>query len=222
LQQTAITANADGTIAAPKFLEAGDSQFREVAPDIWREVGGTRQLALRNVNGVKTVIDSEDPTSVLQAVPARKSSALNLIVLVGSLVVLAVAVVLWPVSYLVRRHYGPLPAQSVEVRRWRTVLRVAAAFDLVWVVCWIVVLLPVLSVQLDFYSSSHDSIIRALQIGGMFAIAAAVAGVWSLWRLAKSGVSWPSRVGSGLIATALVGLFWIGFVGGLMSFNLNY
>jgi CubicO group peptidase (beta-lactamase class C family) len=222
LQQTTIAANPDGTIVAPKVIESGDSHLREVAPDIWREVGGTRELALRNVNGVKTVIDSEDPTSVLQAVPGHKSAALNLTVLLGSLFVLVLAVVLWPVTYLVRRHYRPLPVQSVEVRRWRTVLRAAAAYDVLWVVCWGIVLLPALSVQLDFYSRSHDSIIRALQIGGVVAIAAAVVGVWSLWRLARLGVSWPVRIGNGLIAAALLGLVWIGFVGGLVSFNLNY
>jgi hypothetical protein len=36
------------------------------------------------------------------------------------------------------------------------------------------------------------------------------------------GATWPSRIGNGLIATALLGLVWIGFIGGLISFNLNY
>ena len=69
-----IGANPDGTIVAPKTFEPGEAHFREVAPDVWHEIGGTRQLALRTVNGVKTVLDSEDPTSVLQAVPAPQVS----------------------------------------------------------------------------------------------------------------------------------------------------
>lgn len=221
LQQTVIGANPDGTISAPNQLEPGEARFREAGPDVWHEIDGTRQLALRNVNGVKTVMDSEDPTSVLQQVPARRSAPLNLTVLVVSFLVLAGAVLLWPVSYLVRRHYR-LAAQPVETRRMRTLLRVAAAFAVVWLIAWSAVLTPALNIQLDFYSTSHDSLIRALQIAGLIVIALAVAGIWSAWRLVKMGVSWPARIGNGLIAVALIGLVWIGFIGGLLGFNLNY
>jgi hypothetical protein len=221
LQQTVIGTNGDGTISAPNQLEPREARFREVAPDMWEEIYGTRKLALRNVNGVKTVMDSEDPTSVLQAVPARRSAPLNLTVLVGSFLVLAGAVLLWPVSYLVRRHYRPA-AQPAEKQRMRTVLRVAAAFDIAWLIAWCVVLAPALSVQLDFYSTAHDPLIRTLQIAGLVVIALAVAGVCGVWRLFKLRASWPSRIGNGLIAAALIGLVWIGFIGGLLSFNLNY
>ena len=104
----------------------------------------------------------------------------------------------------------------------RRLLRVAAAFDIVWLIAWSVVLTPALSVQLDFYSTAHDPLIRTLQIAGLIVIALAVAGIWSVWRLFKMGSTWPSRVGNGLIAAALVGLVWIGFIGGLLGFNLNY
>jgi len=221
LQQAVIGANPDGTINAPNAFEPGEAHFREVAPDLWHEIDGTRQLALRNVNGVKTVLDSEDPTSVLQAVPVRRSAPLNLTVLVGSFLVLAVAVLLWPVSYLVRRHYRAT-VQPLERQRMRTFLRVAACFDVVWLVAWSAVLTPALSVQLDFYSTAHDPLIRALQIAGVLVIALAVAGIWSAWRVFKVGASWPSRIGNGLIAAALVGVVWIGSVGGLLGFNLNY
>ncbi len=222
LQQSVIGANPDGSIDAPKAFGSGESHLREVAPDVWREVDGTRELALRNVNGVKTVVDSEDPTSVLQAVPARRSASLNLTVLLCSFVVLALTVILWPIFYLVRRHYRGGPAPSAEARRVRMLLRVCAAFDVVWLVCWAIVLVPVLSTQLDFYSTALDPVIRALQIGGVAVIALAAVGVWSVWRLCGLPVSWPSRIGSGLIAAALLGIVWIGFMGDLIGFNLNY
>jgi hypothetical protein len=221
LQQSVIGANPDGTISAPNQFEPGEARFHEVAPGVWHEIDGTRELALRDVNGVKTVMDSEDPTSVLQEVPARRSAPLNLTVLVGSFVVLAGAVLLWPVFYLVRRHYRPA-AQPVVTQRMRTLLRVAAAFDVVWLIAWSAVLTPALSVQLDFSSTGHDPLIRTLQVAGLIVIALAVAGIWSVWRLFRMRVSWPSRVGNGLIAAALIGLVWIGFIGGLLGFNLNY
>jgi len=222
LQQTVIGANPDGTIVAPNEFGTGETHLREVAPDLWHEIGGTRQLALRNINGTKTVIDSEDPTSVFQALPARKSAPLNVTVLTGSFLILAAAVILWPISYLVRRHFRPLPAQPAEMRRMRTILRSAALFDVLWLLAWVSVLTPVLSLQLDSYSSARDPWIVALQIAGLVVIALAITAIWSVVRLVKSGVSWPARIGNGLIAAALVGLVWIGYIGGLLGFNLNY
>jgi CubicO group peptidase (beta-lactamase class C family) len=219
LQQTVIGADPDGTITAPKFLAQGDAHFREIAPDTWQEVGGQRRLALQNINGIPTVLDSDDPTSVLQLAPVRRSGALNLTVLLCSFVILTLAVVLWPITYWVRRHYQ---RSAVPNQGPRTVLRVAALFDLLWLAAWCIVLTPVLSIQLDFYSTALDPVIRTLQIAGVIVIVLAVAGGWNLWRLCTSEVSWPARVGNGLIAAALIGLVWIGVIGGLISFNLNY
>ncbi len=222
LQQTVIGANSDGTITAPHAFEPGEGQFREVAPDIWQEIGGTRELAWRDANGLGTVIDSEDPTSVLERVPFRRAAPLNLTVLLGSFVIVALTVALWPVGYLLRRHYQrPLAYPAAGRRLWLS-LRAAAAFDLVWLVCWAIVLLPVVSVQLDFYSTALDPVIRALQIAGLIVVALAAKGAWCLWRLSSFEQSWWYRMGNGLIVAALFGLVWIGFIGGLIGFNLNY
>jgi CubicO group peptidase (beta-lactamase class C family) len=222
LQQTVISANPDGTIAAPKAFQPGTEKFHEVAPDVWREGGGTHQLALRNIEGLKTVIDSEDPTSVLQAVPAFRSAVLNLTVLLGSLAILIVAVVLWPIIHLVRRHYRLPAADCANERRLRLFLRVAAAFDLIWFLCWMAILLPVVSSQVDFYNTNLDSVVRAVQIAGVIVLALAAAAIWCFGRAFKLKTSWLPRVGHGAIAAALVGLAWIGVIGGLISFNLNY
>jgi CubicO group peptidase (beta-lactamase class C family) len=222
LQQTVISANPDGTISAPKAFEPGEARFRAVAADIWREIGGSRQLALRNIDGVKTVIDSEDPTSVLQAVPGRRSASLNLTVLLGSVAILIFTLILWPAVYLLRRRYQRLPAYSVEVRRLRLFLRIAVVFDLLWIVAWIMTLMPVLSLQLDFYSTALDPTIRALQIAGLIVIALGGAGIWMVWRLWRLEAAWLPRIANGAIAAALLGLVWIGWIGGLLQFNLNY
>jgi hypothetical protein len=140
--------------------------------------------------------------------------------LIGSLLVLVIAVVLWPISYWVRRHYSStlMPA----LRRPRALLRIAALLDIVWFIAWSMVLSPILSLQIDFYTTAHDGLIRFMQLTGLIVMALAVVGVFSYWRLLKCGVSWPSRIGNGLIAAALVGVVWIGLIGQLMSFNLNY
>ena len=222
LQQTVIGVDADGTLVTPKSLEPGEAHLREVAPDVWREIGGTRELTVREVNGVKTVLDSEDPSSVLQAVPGYQAAPLNLGVLVGSFLVLALSVILWPVGYFVRRHYHRPLASPLEARGPRIWLRVAAAFGVLWLVGWVLAVLPLLGAQYDFYSSAHDPLIRTLQFAGVVLLALTAVALLSagrLWRRQPSG--WV-RVGNGLIAVGLLGLVWIGLVGGLISFRLNY
>jgi hypothetical protein len=222
LQQESIGANEDGTVEAPKAFEPGTVRFQEGAPNVWREIGGTRQLALATVNGVKTVVDSENPTAVLQEVPGHRSAPLNLTILLGSALIAIATVVLWPILYLIRRHYGRVLGLRPEAQRPRLILRLAACFAVLWLVCWIVVLTPVLNTQLDFYSAATDPIILSLEIAGLVLLALTVLALWSFWRLCRVETSWLARLGNGAIVAMLLGFSWIGWIGGLIGVNLNY
>jgi CubicO group peptidase (beta-lactamase class C family) len=221
LQQTQISAGPDGTIAAPEVLEPGEKTFREVAPDLWREVAGTRELALRNVDGIKTVIDSEDPITVLQPVPIHRSAALNLTILLGSLAILALTAILWPIVALLRRRFHRAPA-APEVRRLRTFVIASVILMLLYAIAWILLLKPVLSSELWVYSSRLDPVVRALQLAGLLVMAAAAVGVWALWRLSAMQPSKLMWARNAALAAAFLGIVWIGFVGRLFSFDLNY
>jgi hypothetical protein len=221
LQQTVIGAKPDGTITAPRVIEPGEATFREIAPDLWREVGGTHELALRTVDGIKTVIDSEDPISVLQPVPFPRSAPLNLTILLASLAILALTAILWPIAALVRRRYGQ-PADSKQLPHLRMWVAAVVAFELLYVIAWILLLKPVLGVELWVYSMRLDPMVRALQIAGLLAIAAAVLGIWCLWRIAGLQASRFAWIRNAALAAALLGIVWIGFAGKLFSFNLNY
>jgi len=222
LQQSVIRANPDGTLSAPGSFLPGEQRFQEIAPDVWQEVGGTRRLALRNVGGVPTILDSEDPTSVLQAVPAHRSAPLNLTVLLGSMAILALTLLLWPVVFGLRRHYQRAPVYAPQWRRARLLLRVAATVDLLWLIGWTYMLLPILSLHVEFYSAAHDPLIRTLQVLGLIVVAMAPLGLWCAWQGMRYEKSLWARAGNGLIALALLGCVWMGFIGGLIGFSLNY
>jgi CubicO group peptidase (beta-lactamase class C family) len=222
LQQSVITANPDGTIGAARGLEPGEDTFHEIGPGLWRVVGGTHQLALQRVDGVKTVIDSEDPTSVLQAVSFIRSASLNLTLLLSSFAILAVTVIAWPTSWIVKRRLGVQASDSIELRRLRFLTRAAAAFDVVYLVAWMMLLKPVLTVDLQVYSTALDPVVRTLQCAGLAVIAAAAVGTWSVWRASCLKVSTLYRVWNAALAAAMLGVVWIGFMGNLISFNLNY
>jgi CubicO group peptidase (beta-lactamase class C family) len=222
LQQSVITAHADGTIAAPRSAEAGEDTLHEIAANMWQAVGGTRQLALQQIGGVKTVVDSEDPISVLQAVPLAQSAPLKLAILLSALVILVVTVVAWPTSWLVRRSLGKHSSDSTALRRLRLLTRTAAVVDLLYLAAWMMLLKPVLSLSLEVYSTALDPVVRILQFSGLLAIAAAAVGIFSVWRIYSLPVSRLYKIWNGLLAAALLVVVWIGLMGSLLSFNLNY
>lgn len=221
LQQTQIVARPDGAIIGPGRLQ-GHAVFHEIAPQRWREVGGTRQLALTTVSGVKTVVDSEDPISVLQAVPAWRSAPLNLAIFLGSLVVLIWTLVLWPLSALLRRGERAESGLSLEVRRVRLVGRFLALGAGVYLAAWYMLLKPVLDLQLEVYSPRIDVVVSALEILGFLTIPAAAVSIWVAWRMFVLKAPWLSRIWSVLLSAALVGVVWLAVIGRLIGFNLNY
>jgi CubicO group peptidase (beta-lactamase class C family) len=222
LQQAVISTNPDGTISVPGFLDPVPETFREIGPQIWRKVGGDRQIALRTIGGVKTVVDSTDPTSVLQAVPFKRSAPLNLTVMLGSCLILVSTLLAWLLSPFLKASKN-IPDELVpEVRRLRLFLRGAVAFDVIYVVAWFMLLRPLLTVELEVYRGSLDPIVRVLQIAGLLAIAAAVLGTWSAWRLSRLKVPATSRVWSFIVASSLLGVVWFGFIGGFFRFSVNY
>jgi CubicO group peptidase (beta-lactamase class C family) len=222
LQQSVIAANPDGTISVPSMFTPDPVTYREIGPQLWRRAGGNQQLMLQTVSGVKTVVDSEDPTSVLQAVPLRRSSALNLTVLIVACLILIWTLLAWLLSPWLRPPKNIPDDLIAQVRRLRLLLRAAAAFDVVYLVCWFMILRPTLSLELDFYSSSLDPIVGTLEAAGLLAIAAAMLGIWSAWRLFRLNIPRRLPVAGFVTAAALLGVAWIGFIGGQIRFSLNY
>jgi CubicO group peptidase (beta-lactamase class C family) len=222
LQQSVIAANPDGTIFVPGEFTPGPVTYREIGPQLWRRAGGTQQLTLQTIGGVKTIAESGDPTSVLQAVPLKRSSALNLTVLIVACLILVWTLLAWLLSPWLRTLKN-IPDDLVPlVKRLRLLLRAAAAFDVVYLVCWVMVLLPTLNLELDFYSSSLDPIVGTLEAAGLLAIAAALLGIWSAWRLSRLNIPRRLPFWGFVTAAGLLGVVWIGFIGGLMRFSLNY
>jgi hypothetical protein len=144
---------------------------------------------------------------------------LNLSLLCGSIAILLIVVVLWPVSALLRRKYrqpSTLAGRELLVIR---VLRVAALVDVVYLLAWIVSLYPILNNHVEAYNNSLDLYIRLLQVVGLLVIAAAVAGIWAACQKSRK---WTTAVWHVLSAGALVGIVWIAVITKLISFNLNY
>jgi CubicO group peptidase (beta-lactamase class C family) len=226
LQQSIITANPDGTIGTPDPIVGGMTTYREIGPQLWRKVGGTQMLALKQVDGVKTVIDSENPISVLQEASFARSAPLNLTVLVLSTLVLVLTLAAWPFAVLVRRAERAASGISPAHKRLRRIQRIAVAVAVLYLGAWFMLIKPVLSTDVAVYSYAIDWVVGLLEASGLLVLAAAGAGVWVAWRMfridAPTGTPAVARAWSVAVALALLGVIWLGVVGQLITWNLNY
>jgi CubicO group peptidase (beta-lactamase class C family) len=220
LGQTVISANDDGTVNVPSFLSGKPERYREVSPLVWSEEGGQNKVALVGEGSNKAIYSSDDPSSVLQPVPAWKSAVWNLSLLCGSIAIMLIVVILWPVSALLRWKYRQPPStlsgKELLVTR---VLHIAALIDIVYLLAWIVPVSPILHSQVGAYNGNLDPYIRLLQVAGLLVIATAVAGIWAACQKSQK---WTTAVWHLLNAGALVGIVWIAVITKLISFNLNY
>jgi hypothetical protein len=221
LQQSVITAHPDGTISMPG-LTGDTATFREVGPQLWRKVDGEQLLALKQIDGVKTVLDSDNPISVMQEASFARSAPLNLSLLLFAVVVLGCTLLAWPLGALLRRAERAVSGVSPAQKRLRRIQRVAVAVAVVYLFAWFLLIKPVLSTDVAVYSYQIDWLVGVLEVSGLLALAAAVAGVWTAWRMLRTDVAPLARGWSVVVALALLAVVWLGVVGQLMTWNLNY
>ena len=217
--QQVVSPQPDGTI---KLATAPEKSYREVAPYVWQEVGGTQTLTLRRIDGTKTIIDSHDPIQYFQQVPLRRDASFNLAIFGLSFLLLIAGAVAWVASAISKRVHGQSNALPRQVALARRFGRIAVIADLVYLVGWFALLSPILSNDVAYYTSARDPIIRAMQIAGVIPMLALVAGIWNCVEAFRARRHWLIRLGTLVMAAALAGVLWIAYVGGLLSFTLNY
>ena len=222
LQQTIIIANPDGTIGVPTFPSYEPKPYREIAPFLWRELGGRHEVALVQHDGTKTVLIGDDPTSVLQPVPAWRSGGWNLYLLLASVVVLLCVTGQWAYAAVVRRIRGQSQPAVPHALLLETLPRVAAVFSLAYLVGWAVILSPSLDNHWAFYDATLDPVIRLLQIAGLVVVAGAGLSIYRSWHVLTHPGSWSTRIWSVLLMFGLLGILWVSLVVRFISFRLTY
>ena len=90
----------------------------------------------------RAVYSSDNPTSILQPVPAWRSAVWNLSLLCGSIAILLIVVIQWPVSALLRWKYRQPSTRVGKELLVTRVLRVTALIDVVYLLAWIATSIP--------------------------------------------------------------------------------
>lgn len=226
LGQTKVVANEDGTISVPMLAgySGAPKKWREIAPFVWQDTGSGDRLAAEVVDG-RVLRFSAEPIAaimVFQRAAWWQTPGVFLTMLFGSLAALLFTVLAWPVSAMVRRHYGaryPLAGQDARAHRW---VRIASLAVLVSVGAMIGMVFAMMS-DLSMMSPASDAYVIALRLLCTIVLPlGALIALWNAWVVLRSPRSWWAKLWSLVLAAACLSLLWIGFATHLIGFSANY
>jgi CubicO group peptidase (beta-lactamase class C family) len=142
LGELRVSVAPDGKITTDAFKDFSGrrKQFSEIAPLVYREVGGQDKLAFRRDENGRLQLAIDYPFMVFDRVGWLQSKTFNYVVLGASLGIMVLALILWPVNGLLRRHYGKKLQLSPRDRWLRISTRVVCAINVLFVLLLAVVL----------------------------------------------------------------------------------
>jgi CubicO group peptidase (beta-lactamase class C family) len=225
LGQARVVAKDDGTLVIPELtgLNGQPKVWREVAPYVWREVGGQERLAAKIENGRVRFLgfDEAGGIEVLQPVSLMESSAWILPALVVAIAVLLLTVIYWPVAALIRRRYGAAFALVGRQALAYRLARVAAIVSLVFLLGWALIIQTGMS-DLAAFGGRMDGWIMLFQLLGLVGLIGAGVAIWNAWLAWRGSAKWWSKAWSVALATACVLIVWFGFAFNLIGVRLHY
>jgi hypothetical protein len=253
LSQATVTAGSDGTISVSNMRDfAGQlKKFREIQPLVYQEIDGQDRVAFQREAGGRLTFATDFPVFVFQRASLLQLGPLNLFLLFASAGVLLLALLLWPVAALVRRHFGTKLHLGKRERRLRVAVRLVCALDLVFLVSMILVLT---SLQQNLPTSHITGTLHFVQVIGLLGALGTLIALYNAWRIwrsagvpvlakataaasAASGDStettvpvssavqstwWGTKVFETLIALACLGFVWFSIYWNLFNFTSNF
>ncbi|MFI6784978.1 serine hydrolase domain-containing protein [Micromonospora sp. NPDC050276] len=212
---TVSVADGDRLLFEPGPLSDSPARYEEVAPWVWREVGGQRTIAMRVTDDRVEAIGFDSAFALLPVEPAR-ASTVAVPVLALSTVVLLLAALSWPVGAIVRRRLGRAPRERAG-RTARVLSRLAVAGTLLAFAGWVLSISSIMTL--------HDvprAVLRAIQVLQLVGLLGVLPAAVRLVDDVRRHVGWRRIVGSGLLLLALAGAGWFAVEFRLLAPSISY
>ncbi len=223
-----VTADGKGHITVPLVpaLNGQPESFEEIAPLVWREVGGKDRIAAKIVNG-RVALWSEDevsPFMVFQPPPAYRNPGWLLPLFYVALTATALTGVLWPIVAIARRHYGRALALEGGAASSYRLSRLGAAASALVMIGWLATI--TLMLQTFAVTAALDPWIMTLHLLSIVVFPlAALAAFWDVAEVWDARHGWRgvfARSWSFILALSALTLLWVALVYRLIGFTLNY
>lgn len=222
--ETKVSPNHDGTVSVSdlKDLNGEPKKFKAVGPMLFREAYGQDQIGFKKDDSGRWVLVIDYPFMVFQKSPWNLNSALNLPIIVGSMVIMALALLLWPVAALTRHHYAQKLNWDARDRKLRVIVRVACALGLIFLGGF-ALFFSMAEKDIAIISPAYNPLLRFLQILGWLTCIGAVIAIINAARSWKEKGRWMgSKLVETAICVALLGFVWFVYTWNMLHLSLKY
>jgi CubicO group peptidase (beta-lactamase class C family) len=224
LGQFTVSPVGDGDIEVPQLTgpNGKPKHWQAVGPMTFVERGGQDKLIFKpDQNGHMQMI-LPYPFFVGQRVGTLQNGKLLLTVLGISLGLMLLTLILWPVGWFVRRHYGHKLELTSRERLLRILVRIVFALDLIFIAALFGLTMYGLT-HLEIFSDRGGKWFLLIQIVGILGAVgtfAALANAFLTWTSKRRRI-W-SKLGATLMLLACIGMLWFAFAGNLLRFSSTY
>lgn len=224
LGEATVSPVGDGMIMIPEMTGANGKpkRWREVAPMTFLEENGQEKLIFKPDRNGRMQIVLPYPFMAFQRVGLWENAKLLLPVVGISLLLMLLTLLLWPVGWFVRRHYGHKLELTTLERRLQLAVRLVFAVDLFFITAM---------ASLVLYGLTHLEVLsdRGIVWFHLIQVIGVLGAVGTLVVLYHALLTWRNRekriwgkLQSTLFVLACLGFLWFAFAGNLLHFSSNY
>ena len=224
LGQFSVSPVGDGDIEIPQLTgpNAKPKRWQAVGPMTFVERGGQDKLVFKPDQNGRMQMVLPYPFFVGQKMSALQNGKLLLTVLGISLFLMLLTLILWPIGWFVRRHYGHQLELTRTEKLLRILVRVVFALDLIFIGALFGLVAYGLT-HLEVFSDRGTMWFRLVQIVGV------LGAFGTLVVLVNAGLAWISKgrsiwgkLQATIMLLACLGVLWFAFAGNLLRFSSTY
>ena len=216
--------NPDSTISVADFkdMNGEPKKFREIGPMMFRDVNDQDRIGFKHDNEGNLVGVIDFPFMVVQRASAWKSSGLQLPMIIGSLVILVLTPLLWPVAAILRKHYAKPLTLTPQQRRLRLWVRLACVAFIIFFGAYLGFFAAALK-DIGLLSPKGNPWLRLIQLFGWLGVIGTFVALVHALRSWQDPARWIwSKIGDTLIALACLGAVCFVFTWHMLHWSLRY
>ena len=224
VSQFTVSPEGEGDIVTPQLTGANGQpkRWQAIGPMTFREKDGQDKLIFKPDESGRMQMVLPYPFFVGQRAGTFQNGKVLLAVLAVSLALMLLTLILWPVGWFVRKHYGYKLQLTGTERLLRILVRIVFALDLIFIAALIGLTMYGLT-HLDVFSDRGTTWFRIIQTVGV------IGAVGTLVVLVNAVVAWIGKrtsiwgkLQATIMLLACLGVLWFAFAGNLLRFSSTY
>ena len=224
LGQFRVSTIGDGDIEVPELTGANGKpkRWQGIGQMTFLERGGQDKLIFKPDHNGHMQMILPYPFFVGQRIGTLQNGKLLLIILGVSLFLMLLTLILWPVAWFVRRHYGRKLELTSRELLLRVVVRIVFALDLIFIAAFFGLVMYGLK-HLEIFSDRGNIWFHLIQMVGVLGAVGTVVvliNAVSTW-LGKRRSIWV-KLQATIMLLACLGVLWFVLAGNLLQFSSSY